>query len=76
MINLLYSNTFMAAQGTDALELLFSSAKKYKGDFILVVEGAILTKDNGVYNVVARTKRRVITALEAVTTLGDMAGCL
>ncbi|TWH51878.1 hydrogenase small subunit [Sporomusa sp. KB1] len=74
MINLLYSNTFMASQGTDALELLFGSAKKYKGNFILVVEGAIPTKDNGIYNVVARTKRRVITALEAVTTLGDMAG--
>ncbi|MBP2662961.1 MAG: hydrogenase (NiFe) small subunit HydA [Firmicutes bacterium] len=74
MINLLYSNTFMAAQGKDALDLLFSSAKKYKGNFILVVEGAIPTKDNGIYNVVAQTKKRAITALEAVTTLGEMAG--
>ncbi|CQR74381.1 Periplasmic [NiFeSe] hydrogenase small subunit precursor [Sporomusa ovata DSM 2662] len=73
MINLLFSNTFMAAQGADALALLFGSAKKYKGSFTLVVEGAIPTQNDGIYNVVARTKKRAITALEAVTTLGGMA---
>ena len=73
MINLLYSNTFMAAQGSDALDLLFSSVEKYNGAFTLVVEGAIPTKNNGIYNIVARTKKRAITALDAVTTLGKMA---
>lgn len=73
LINLLYSNTFMAAQGKDALDLLFSSAKKNKGSFTLVVEGAIPTKNNGIYNVVARTPKKALTALEAVTTLGEMA---
>lgn len=73
MIQLLYSNTFMAAQGTDALDLLFLSAKKFEKKFVLVVEGAIPTKENGIYNVIARTKHGNITALEAVKTLGERA---
>ncbi len=73
MIDLLYSNTFMAAQGTDALDLLFESAEEFQGQFVLVVEGAIPTKDNGIYNVIARTKNGNITALDAVTSLGGMA---
>lgn len=73
MVDLLYSNTFMAAQGSDALELLFESAQEFQGEFVLVVEGAIPTKDNGIYNVIARTKNTSITALEAVTRLGTAA---
>lgn len=74
MIDLLYSNTFMAAQGEDALALLIDSSNKYRGKFTLVVEGAIPTKDSGIYNVVARTRTHQITALEAVTWLGSLAG--
>lgn len=73
MISLLYSNTFMAAQGTDALDMLFESAEECQGEFVLVVEGAIPTKDNGIYNVIARTENGDITALEAVTYLGELA---
>lgn len=73
MIDLLYSNTFMAAQGEDALDLLFESAEEFQGEFVLIVEGAIPTKDNGIYNVIARTKNGNITALDAVTNLGGMA---
>ena len=72
MIDLLYSNTFMAAQGNDALDVLFDSANNFKEKFILVVEGAIPTKDNGIYNVIARSKKGSITALEAVTYLGGL----
>ncbi|MCC5467955.1 hydrogenase small subunit [Pelosinus baikalensis] len=73
MIDLLYSNTFMAAQGEDALDLLFESAEEFQGEFVLIVEGAIPTKDNGIYNIIARTKNGNITALDAVTNLGGMA---
>ena len=73
MIDVLYSNSFMAAQGKDALDLLLGASKKLKGSFTLVVEGAIPTKANGIYNVIARTKEGPITALDAVTTLGEMA---
>ncbi|MCE5284594.1 MAG: hydrogenase small subunit [Pelosinus sp.] len=73
MIDLLYSNTFMAAQGADAVQQLFSSAKALKGRFVLVVEGAIPTNDGGIYNVIVRTKKGDITALQAVQELGELA---
>ena len=73
MIDLLYSNTFMAAQGSDALDLLLDSLDTYRGKFTLVVEGAIPTKEGGIYTVIAQTRRRPITALEAVTRLGEAA---
>ena len=73
MIDLLYSNTFMAAQGRDALDLLLDSIEKYRGKFTLVVEGAIPTRDSGIYNVIAQTQKHRITALEAVTRLGEAA---
>ncbi|MCG9966809.1 hydrogenase small subunit [Pelotomaculum terephthalicicum JT] len=73
MLDLLYSNTFMAAQGRDALSILEQVSETYKGKFTLVVEGAIPKKDNGRYNIIARTETRCITALEAVTRLGGPA---
>lgn len=73
MIDLLYSNTFMAAEGRDALNILDQVLNIYKGKFTLVVEGAIPIKDQGLYNIIARTKTRSITALEAVTRLGEPA---
>jgi len=73
MIDLLYSNTFMAAQGSDALDLLLEAAAAMQGKFTLIVEGAVPTKDNGIYTVIARTKNGPITALDAVTRLGRAA---
>jgi hydrogenase small subunit len=46
MIDLLYSNTFMAAQGKDALDILNNTAKYYAGKFTLVVEGASIIVGN------------------------------
>lgn len=69
MIDLLYSNTFMAAQGKEALYILEQAATTYKDKFVLVVEGAIPVKDNGLYNIIARTENKNITALEAVKRL-------
>lgn len=71
MIDLLYSNTFMAAQGRDALAVLQRAVKEYKGEYILVVEGAIPTKANGLYNVIARSRTQILTALAAVKWLGQ-----
>ena len=72
MIDLLYSNTFMAAQGRDALLLVEDTLTNYYGKFTLVIEGAVPTKDGGIYNVIARTKKSPVTALEAVTRLGPL----
>ncbi len=73
MIDLLYSNTFMAAQGSDAFLLLENALRSYHNRFTLVVEGAVPTADGGIYNVIARTDHGPITALEAVTRLGKAA---
>jgi hydrogenase small subunit len=73
IIDLLYSNTFMAAQGRTALEILQWAASRYRGDFVLVVEGAIPLKDDGFYNIIIRTEDRDITALQAIHWLGSLA---
>lgn len=73
MIDLLYSNTFMAAQGKDALNILQQAATGLKGQFTLVVEGAIPLKDNGLYTVIALTDNYRLTALQALTWLGPLA---
>lgn len=73
MIDLLFSNTFMAAQGNDALLLMEDTITRYHGRFTLVVEGAVPKKDGGIYTVIARTKKGPITALEAIIRLGEAA---
>ncbi|NOX25493.1 MAG: hydrogenase small subunit [Deltaproteobacteria bacterium] len=49
LISLDYHETVMAAAGYQAEDVLQETIKKYNGKFILVVEGAIPTKDNGIY---------------------------
>ncbi|AGL00750.1 hydrogenase small subunit [Desulfoscipio gibsoniae] len=73
MIDLLYSNTFMAAQGPDALNILNQVSSLYRSRFTLVVEGAIPLNSNGLFCSIALTPNRPVTALEAVTTLGNQA---
>ncbi|MTV49534.1 hydrogenase small subunit [Heliobacillus mobilis] len=73
MIDLLYSNPFMAAQGPDALQLLTNAAREYSGKFTLVVEGAVPTKADGLYTVIARTPERPLTAWEILRWLGPLA---
>ena len=49
LISLDYSETLSAAAGHQAEEAKEASIKENKGKFILVVDGAIPTKDNGIY---------------------------
>ena len=44
-----YHETIMAAAGDQAHEALEASAKKNKGKFILICEGAVMTADEGVW---------------------------
>jgi quinone-reactive Ni/Fe-hydrogenase small subunit/[NiFe] hydrogenase small subunit len=48
-INLAFHDTLMMASGKRAEEALESAIAKYKGSYILVVEGGIPTKDDGIY---------------------------
>uniref|UniRef100_A0A7V6CDV4 Twin-arginine translocation signal domain-containing protein n=1 Tax=Thermodesulfobacterium geofontis TaxID=1295609 RepID=A0A7V6CDV4_9BACT len=49
IINLEYHETIMAAAGKQAEEVLHQTMEKYKGKYICVVEGAVSTKDGGIY---------------------------
>lgn len=73
MIDLHFSNTFMAAQGQDALNILEQVSMLYRGRFTLVVEGAIPLNNNGLFCSIALTENKPITALEAVKNLGNIA---
>ncbi|HHH52459.1 MAG TPA: [Ni/Fe] hydrogenase small subunit [Bacteroidetes bacterium] len=52
-ISLDYTDTLMAAAGHNAEEAKQASMKENYGNYILVVEGAIPTKDDGVYCTIA-----------------------
>ena len=52
------------------MEKLFGMVGK---DYILAVEGAVSTKDNGLYNVIGRWKGEPVTAYRAIKELGEQA---
>ncbi len=70
MVTLKYNNSLMAAEGEKAFEQFLDTLDT---DFILVVEGAVSTKDYGMYNIIARYQGKAITAMEAVKLAGEKA---
>ncbi len=49
VISLEYHETLFAAAGHQIEDQLHAAMKRYKGNYVLVVEGSIPTKDDGVY---------------------------
>lgn len=70
LINLKFNNTLMSTEGDKAFEQFLSTLNT---EFILLVDGAVSTKDNGFYNIIANYKGKPVTALEAVTMAGKKA---
>lgn len=70
LISLKFNNTLMSSEGEKAFEQFLDTLKT---EFILLVDGAISTKDNGFYNIIANYKGKPITALEAVKMAGEKA---
>jgi hydrogenase small subunit len=70
MVNIVYDNSLMAAEGEFAMEKLFGMLGK---DYILAVEGAVSTRDNGLYTVIGRWKGEPVTAYRAIRELGEHA---
>lgn len=70
LVNITYNNTLMGAEGERAYERFL---KTLDTEFILFIDGAISTKDNGVYNIVANYDQREITAYEATLLAGQKA---
>ncbi|SEA18327.1 hydrogenase small subunit [Thalassobacillus cyri] len=72
MVDLLYSNSLMAAEGEQAVQRLFDLAAGDE-EFILAVEGAVALKNNGMYHLVGKIGDRPVTGLEMAELLGKKA---
>jgi len=70
MVNFIYDNSLMAAEGESAMEKLFGVIGN---DFILAVEGAVSTKNDGLYNIIGRWRGQAVTAFDAIKMLGEKA---
>lgn len=70
IINITFDNSIMGVEGEAAYESFLNTLNT---DFILLVEGAISTKDNGVYNIIANYQGRKITGYEAVLLAAEKA---
>jgi hydrogenase small subunit len=73
-VSLRFHTTIMAGEGDRAIEAI--KATKEKGGYLLVVEGAISTKDNGVYCQIGEENGQGITALDWTTSLGRAASAV
>ena len=71
LISLEYHETLMAGAGKQAEEALQNALKKYRGKFICVVEGAVSTKDGGIYCQIGGRP-----ALEILKEVGGQAGAV
>ena len=78
LISLDYHETLMAAAGRQAEEALESAIRKNAGKFILVVEGAVPTKENGIYMQIAQKTgldmlKHVAASAGAIVAIGSCA---
>jgi len=72
-ISMKYNSTLMTSSGDLAMQTLDQSATQYKGQFILVVEGAVPTGANGNYCVIGEVNGVPLTMQQAVLKYGPMA---
>jgi hydrogenase small subunit len=71
VISLEYHETLMAGSGLQARQALDEAVQKYAGKYILVVEGSIPTKDQGIYMKLAGRP-----ALEVLADIGGKAAAI
>lgn len=65
-----YHGTLMAATGSLSLDAARTTATKYQNKFVLVAEGAIPTKDDGVYGHLGEENGKPISMLKWIDFLG------
>jgi len=68
-----YHGTLMAATGGLSVETAMKSAEKYTGKFVFIVEGAIPTRDKGIYGSIGEKEGRPITMMEWIEFMGSKA---
>ncbi len=82
-ISLDYTETLQAAAGHQAEEALHNTMKKYPGEYIMLVEGSVPTKDGGIYCMIGgRTALDIVqeaaAGAKAIVAWGSCAsnGCI
>lgn len=70
MVNLVFDSSLIAKEGESAMDALFGIMDQ---EYILAVEGAVSTKDNGLYHVIGNWKGNAVTAMQAIQMLGEKA---
>jgi len=70
MVNLVFNNSLMAAEGSAAMQKLKAVLDT---PYILAVEGAVATANNGYYNIIGQMDGNPLTALAALKMLGERA---
>jgi hydrogenase small subunit len=68
-INLKFHPVIMAAAGELAIEVMEDTAKRQKGEYVLVVDGAVSMDTSAVYGAVGERNGQPVTMLQRVTEL-------
>jgi hydrogenase small subunit len=68
-INLKFHPVIMAAAGELALQVMEDTARQQKGEYVLVVDGAVPMAADGVYGAVGERNGKPVTMLQRVTEL-------
>ena len=76
VISLRFHPTIMAAAGNLATSMLDETRKKYKGKYILILEGAVPLAESGIYCTIGERNGHHLTLLEAVLELAEDAAAL
>ena len=72
-LNLIFHATIMAGQGEPVIEVLKDTEKNRKGGYILIVEGAVPTAENGNYGSIGEKDSRHLTIQQSVEEMGENA---
>ncbi len=68
-INLKFHPVVMAAAGEMALHVMEDTTRRHKGEYVLIVDGAVPTAEGGVYGVVGERNGQPVTMTQRVTEL-------
>ncbi len=76
VISLEFHPTIMAGGGASAVEYMFEMAEKNKGQYFVVVEGAIPTAEEGKYCIVAEANHQEYTMVDMLNKLAPDAAAI
>jgi len=72
-LNLIFHATIMAGQGEPVIKVLRDTEKDRKDNYILIVEGAIPTAEDGAYGSIGERDGKHLTIVQSVRELGQNA---